>query len=171
MEYLLGQYCGIDDEELIKQGVEKVKGVIRDNYVNRADAEVVKSKIRFQGSYKIIDKITVSLNDGSANVNEANFSNLGLKKVPIADALVMDNPKLLSGGGVWCILDIGYNQAEDVDMRWMIMNLKPIQVANVDVEEYQQIRKEFTTTIILLNLDLKELVSHIYSRSFLLMGF
>lgn len=145
LEYLLGQYCAIDDEELIRKGIEKVKGVIKDNYVNRSDSEIVKAKVRNSGSYKIIDKITVRLNDSAANVYEADFSNLGLRKVPIADALVLENPKLLSGGGVWCILDIGYTHADAVDMRWLIMNLKPIQVANVDLGEYLDLRKEFTT--------------------------
>lgn len=144
LEYLLGQYCAIDDEEIIKSGIEKVKNVIKDNYVHRSDAEIVKSKIRDSGSYKIIDKITVSLND-RANLYEAEFASLGLKGVPIADQMVMDNPKLLSGGGVWCILTIGYSHAEDVQMRWIIIDIKPIQVSNVNLEEYTQLRKEFTT--------------------------
>lgn len=144
LEYLLGQYCAIDDEEIIKSGIEKVKNVIKDNYVHRSDAEIVKSKIRDSGSYKIIDKITVSLND-RANLYEAEFASLGLKGVPIADQMVMDNPKLLSGGGVWCILNIGYSHADDVQMRWIIIDIKPIQVSNVDLEEYTQLRKEFTT--------------------------
>jgi len=144
LEYLLGQYCAIDDEEIIKSGIEKVKNVIKDNYVHRSDAEIVKSKIRDSGNYKIIDKITVSLND-RANLYEAEFASLGLKGVPIADQMVMDNPKLLSGGGVWCILNIGYSHAEDVQMRWIINDIKPIQVSNVNLEEYTQLRKEFTT--------------------------
>ncbi len=144
LEYLLGQYCAIDDEKIIKSGIEKVKNVIKDNYVHRSDAEIVKSKIRDSGSYKIIDKITVSLND-RANLYEAEFASLGLKGVPIADQMVMDNPKLLSGGGVWCILNIGYSHAEEVQMRWIIIDIKPIQVSNVDLEEYTQLRKEFTT--------------------------
>ena len=68
LEYLLGQYCAIDDEEIIQAGIEKVRNVIRDNYVHRSDAEIVKAKIRNAGSYKIIDKINVSLNDKSANM-------------------------------------------------------------------------------------------------------
>ena len=144
LEYLLGQYCAIDDEEIIKSGIEKVKNVIKDNYVHRSDAEIVKSKIRYSGSYKIIDKITVSLND-RANLYEAEFASLGLKGVPIADQMVMDNPKLLSGGGVWCILNIGYSHADDVQMRWIIIDIKPIQVSNVNLDEYTQLRKEFTT--------------------------
>jgi ATP-dependent Lon protease len=144
LEYLLGQYCAIDDEELIKAGVEKVKNVIKDNYVHRSDAEIVKHKIRELGSFKIIDKISVSLND-RANIYQAEFANLGLKGVPIPDAMVSENSKLLSGGGVWCILTMGYSHAEDVDVRWLIVDLKPIQVANVDLQEYIELRKAFTT--------------------------
>jgi ATP-dependent Lon protease len=144
LEYLLGQYCAIDDEEIIKNGVEKVRQVIRDNYVHRSDAEIVKAKIRNSGSHKIIDKINVSLND-RANIYEAEFANLGLKGVPISDVMVMENQKLLSGGGVWCILTMGYSHADDVSMRWVILEIKPIQVANVQLEEYINLRKEFTT--------------------------
>lgn len=145
LEYLLGQYCAIDDEEVIKAGIEKVRDVIRDNYVHRSDAEIVKAKVRNAGSYKIIDKITVSLNDTQANIYEADFANLGLRKVPIADQMVLDNPKLLSGGGVWSIVTVGYSHADDISMRWLIVDLKPIQVANVNLQEYTDLRKEFTT--------------------------
>lgn len=144
LEYLLGQYCAIDDDEIIHDGIEKVKSIIRDNYVHRSDAEIVKAKIRDTGNHKIIDKINVSLND-RANIYEAEFASLGLKKVPIPDQMVMSNQKLLSGGGVWCILNMGYSHADDTDMRWIIVDLKPIQVANVDLQEYIGLRKEFTT--------------------------
>jgi ATP-dependent Lon protease len=145
LEYLLGQYCAIDDEEVIKAGIEKVRNVIRDNYVHRSDSENVKLKIRTTGSYKIIDNIKVKLNDSEANIYEADFANLGIKKVPIPDQMVMDNPKLLSGGGVWCIMDMGFSHAEDISMRWVIVGLKAIQVANVDLNEYIELRKEFTS--------------------------
>jgi ATP-dependent Lon protease len=145
LEYLLGQYCAIDDDEIIQSGIEKVTNVIRDNYVHRSDAEIVKAKIRNAGSYKIIDKINVSLNDKSANMYEADFANLGLRKVPISDKMVIDNPKLLSGGGVWSILTMTYSHEDDINMRWIITDLKPIQVSNVNLEEYIDLRKEFTS--------------------------
>ncbi|MCG8814107.1 BREX system Lon protease-like protein BrxL, partial [Tenacibaculum finnmarkense] len=144
LEYLLGQYCAIDDDEIITAGIEKVKNVIRDNYVHRSDSEVVKAKIRDRGNYKVIDKISVSLND-KANIYEAEFASLGLRNVPIADKMVMENQKLLSGGGVWCILNIGYSHADDISMRWIIIDIKPIQVSNVNLDEYVNLRKEFTT--------------------------
>ncbi len=145
LEYLLGQYCAIDDEEIIQSGIEKVRNVIRDNYVHRSDAEIVKAKIRNSGSHKIIDKINVTLNDRSANMYEADFANLGLRKVPISDKMVIDNPKLLSGGGVWSIVTLAYSHEDDIDMRWIIADLKPIQVSNVNLNEYIDLRKEFTS--------------------------
>lgn len=144
LEYLLGQYCAIDDEEIINAGVDKVRTVIKENYVHRSDAEIVKHKIRSEGSHKIIDKITVNLND-TDNVYEAEFANLGLKKVPVSDTHVDENRKLLSGGGVWSILTMSYSHADETNMRWVIVDLKPIQVANVDLEEYLDLRKNFTT--------------------------
>jgi ATP-dependent Lon protease len=144
LEYLLGQYCAIDDEEVIQAGIEKVRNVIRDNYVHRSDSEIVKNKIRSTGSYKIIDKINVSLND-RANIYEAEFANMGLTKVPISDAIVNANKKLLSGGGVWSIIEMGYSHEDGVTVRWVITDLKPIQVSNVDLEEYVELRKEFTS--------------------------
>jgi len=144
LEYLLGQYCVIDDEKIISDGVDKVRNIIAANYVHRSDAEVVKHKIRSQGSYKIIDKINVSLND-RANIYQAEFANLGLKNVPIADVMVDENRKLLSGGGVWCVLTMAYSHADETDMRWVIADLKPIQVSNVDLEEYKALRANFST--------------------------
>jgi ATP-dependent Lon protease len=144
LEYLLGQYCAIDDEAVIQAGIEKVRNVIRDNYVHRSDSEIVKNKIRSLGSYKIIDKINVSLNDRE-NIYEAEFANMGLTKVPISDAIVDANKKLLSGGGVWSIIEMGYSHDDGIAVRWLITDLKPIQVSNIDLEEYKELRKEFTS--------------------------
>lgn len=144
LEYLLGQFCAINDEAIIETGIEKVKNIIKNNYVHRADAEMVKSIIRQEGQYKIIDKINVSLND-KANIYEAEFANLGIKKVPIADRMVVENKKLLSGGGVWCILTMGYSHAAETETRWIIEDIKPIQIANVNIEEYLEARSKFSS--------------------------
>lgn len=144
LEYLLGQYCAVDDEEIIKTGLDKVRTVIKNNYVHRSEAEIVKASIRERGSHKIIDKINVSLNDRD-NIYEAEFSSLGLKKIPIADNIVMANKKLLSGGGVWCILTMSFSHEDDAENRWLIVDLKPIQIANVNLEEFLELRDAFTT--------------------------
>ncbi len=144
LEYLLGQYCASDDEEVIEQGLEKVKSVIQNNYVHRAEAESVKGKIREAGRHRIIDKVTVVLND-KQDLYQATFSNLGLSGIPIATEYVKANPKLLSGNGVWCIVTIGYLSGEGVAVRWEIQALKPIQISNIDVQDYIDQREKFTT--------------------------
>lgn len=144
LEYLLGQYCASDDEEIIGEGLEKVKQVIQNNYVHRADAESVKGLIRENGKHRIIDKVTVVLNEKNDEYH-ATFSNLGLTGVPIATDYVRKNPKLLSGNGVWCIVTIGYISGESVKVRWEIQTLKPIQISNIDLQEYIDQRKNFTT--------------------------
>ena len=144
LEYLLGQYCATDDQEAIEAGLEKVKQVIKNNYVHRAEAESVKGKIRENGKYRIIDKVTVTLNEKDDEYQAA-FANLGLTRVPIGTQYVKANPKLLSGNGVWCIVTIGYISGEDIKVRWDIQTLKPVQISNVDVQEYIDQRQNFTT--------------------------
>ena len=144
LEYLLAQHCASSDETIIAEGVERVKKIIRDNYINRADSEEVKGKIRERGSFTIIDKVTAILNDKS-DCYVASFANLDLSNVPVADEIVRKNNKLLSGNGVWSIVTIGYISGEDVRMRWEIQKLKPIQVANIDLEFYKAQRCKFTT--------------------------
>lgn len=144
LEYLLGQYCASDDPEMIAEGIERVKTVIQHNYVHRAAAEEVKGKIREAGRYRIIDKISVQLND-RADQYEADFANLGLSKIPIGAEWVRQNPKLLSGNGVWSIVTINYLSGEDVRVRWEIETLKPIQISNINIQDYTAQRDNFTT--------------------------
>ena len=144
LEYLLGQYCASDDPQIIEEGVEKVKTVIRNNYISRAEADLIKGKIRERGSYTVIDKITATLND-KEDLYEVSFANLGLAKIPVGDSVVRRNPKLLSENGVWSIVKINYLSGDDVHVRWEIQSLKPIQISNIDLEEYVQQREKFTT--------------------------
>lgn len=144
LEYLLGQYCASDDEEMITAGLEKVKTVIQNNYVHRAASEEVKGKIKEAGRYRIIDKISVQLND-KADQYEADFANLNLSRIPIGSEWVKRNPKLLSGNGVWSIVTINYLSGEDIKVRWEIETLKPIQISNINIDDYIEQRAKFTT--------------------------
>lgn len=144
LEYLLGQHCATDDPVAIVAGLESVQRILAKHYVHRNQAELVKSTIKERGSHKVIDKLTVELND-KGGFYEAEFTNLGLKKVPINDDFVRRFPKLLVGG-VWCITDVSYEVAEDQRASpWKIDALKPIQVARVDYEEFLKARAQFTT--------------------------
>ena len=144
LEYLLGMYCATDDEDTLNDGIERVKSVLSDNYVRPDEAEKIKSKIRELGQYSVIDKITVKLNE-KKDLYEAEFSNLGLKGVPIASYYVKEYDKLLQGG-IWCILKMDYYFDEEVKNAspFNISNLKPIQMPNMDIEEIFDGRKNFS---------------------------
>lgn len=144
LEYLLGQYCASDDQEQINQGLEKVKEVITNNYVQRQDAEMIKGLIREKGRYRIIDNISVQLSERDDEYH-ATFANLGITHVPIGTQYVQQNPKLLSGNGVWCIVTVGYIPGDNIKVRWDIQTLKPIQISNIDIHDYVSQRQKFTT--------------------------
>lgn len=144
LEYLLGQHCASDDPEVISSGLESVRRILAKHYVHRNQAELVKSTIKEKGRHKVIDKLTVELND-KGGFYEAEFTNLGLKKVPVSDDFVRRYPKLLVGG-IWCIVDVTYEVAEDPRASpWQIDTLKPIQVARIEYEEFVKARSQFTT--------------------------
>ena len=144
LEYLLGQYCATSDEASIQTGIETVKEILRKHYVHRNEAGLVRSNIKEKGRYKVIDKISVALNDKS-DAYEAEFSNLGIKKVLVDSGTIKSHPKLLVGG-VWCIADIEYEFKEKKnDVPWILSTLKPIQLSHFDFEGYVEARKQFTT--------------------------
>lgn len=144
LEYLLGQYCATDDEASIETGIETVKEILRKHYVHRNEAGLIQSTIREKGRYKVIDRISVALNE-KTDAYEAVFENLSIKRVAVDSGTVKANPKLLVSG-VWCIADVQYEFAEDSRVSpWVLETLKPIQIARVDFEPYVEARKQFTT--------------------------
>jgi ATP-dependent Lon protease len=144
LEYLLGQYCATDDEASIATGIETVKDILRKHYVHRSQAGLVQSTIKEKGRYKIIDQVSVALNE-KTDAYEAVFENLGIKRVAIDSATVKAHPKLLVTG-VWCIADVQYDFSDDNRISpWIIDTLKPIQIARVDYDSYRQTRDHFTT--------------------------
>ena len=144
LEYLLGQYCASDDEATINTGIETVKEILARHYVHRNEANFVRSTIKEKGHHKVIDKIVVALND-KKDVYEAQFSNLGLKGIIVSSEIIKKHPKLLVNG-VWCISELEYEPSEDKTVSpWLLNSLKPIQMAHLDIENYLNQRKQFTT--------------------------
>lgn len=144
LEYLLGQYCATDDEASIATGIETVKDILRKHYVHRSQAGLIQSTIKERGRYKVIDQVSVALNE-KTDAYEAVFENLGIKRVAIDSATVKAHPKLLVTG-IWCIADVQYEFSEDSRISpWIVETLKPIQIARVDYEGYRNTRDNFTT--------------------------
>lgn len=143
LEYLLGQYCATNDEASIQTGIDTVKEILAKHYVHRNEAGLIRSNIREKGRYKVIDRIGVSLNDKD-DVYEAEFANLGIKKLLVDADTIKRHPKLLVSG-VWCIADVEYDHSEDKRITpWVLSTIKPIQMSHFDLEGYLQARQEFT---------------------------
>lgn len=134
LEYLLGMYCASDDPEIIEQGLRNVKTVLAENYVRPDEAEKVKSLVRERGSYKVIDRVTVKLNERKDKY-EASFSNLGIKDAEISAGIVKEYEKLLVGG-IWVIATLSYYFDEgQTSSPFGVSLLKPIQMPNMNMEE------------------------------------
>ena len=144
LEFLLGQYCCSDEEDVIESGVAKVKKILADNFVRPDEAQKILSVLRQKGTYSVIDKITVNLNIKN-DTYEAEFSNLGIKNVPISEDYPTQYDRLLCGG-IWCMVNLEY-QFDEEDKKGTpirILKLQPIQMPHVDIKDLQEGRKYFT---------------------------
>ena len=144
LEYLLGMYCSSLNEDEIEAGVETVKRILAENYVRPDEAQKIIAKLREKGSYTVIDRISVHLNI-KEDIYEAEFSNLGIKQVPIAESYVRDYERLLCGG-IWCIVQMEYfyDEADKHRTPFMIHKLTPIQMPSLDFDEVKAARARFT---------------------------
>ena len=144
LEYLLGMYCATDDEATIADGIEQVREILRVHYVNRNEAELIKSKIKEKGHHKIIDCVSVELN-AQGGIYEMSFQNLGIKKVPV-DVQTVKNTKKLLVGGVWCMIDVQYDIVEEKGVSpWSIRSLKAIQMSGFDKDAYLASREKMSS--------------------------
>ncbi|WGN88971.1 protease Lon-related BREX system protein BrxL [Ligilactobacillus faecis] len=144
LEYLLGMYASSLDEALVEKGVENVKNILSRNYVRPDEAEKIKAKIRENGSYTVIDKVSVSLNEWQDQY-EAEFSNLGLRGVRISNEYLQKYDRLL-GGGIWCIIQMEYqfDENDPVNSPFIVKKIDPIQMPKLDIAEFKKSRESFT---------------------------
>lgn len=143
LEYLLGNYCSSEDEEVVADGLQTVKRVLSDNFVRPDEAEKIKSQIREKGTYKVIDKVSVQLNE-KRDVYEAQLVSLGIQGVVVPTSTVKQYEKLLVGG-IWALVTLEYFYEEgQKGSPFSVRQLKPIQMPNMDMEELRQGRRHFT---------------------------
>lgn len=144
LEFLLGQYCATNDEDSIRSGIETVKEILHRHYVHRNEAGLIRSNIRERGRWKVIDKVSVALNE-KTDAYEASFANLGIKKVLVDSDTVKKNQKMLVSG-IWSIADLEYEHKEEANaVPWVLGSLKAIQMSSFDFYEFVTKRDAFTT--------------------------
>lgn len=145
LEFLLGQYCSSDDDAIIETGVQQVKRILADNFVRPDESQKILFQLRKRGSHTVIDMITVQL-DIQKNRYFAQFSNLGLARVPIEDEYPEKYDRLLCGG-IWCIVQLDYESVEEAKKNGypiQIRKLTPIQMPHIDIDDLKAGRKAFT---------------------------
>jgi ATP-dependent Lon protease len=145
LEYLLANSCSTDDEQKIAAGIENVKRILREHYVNPDEANLIQAKIREQGSYKIIDKISVRL-DASKDKYWAELSNTNIREANISDELVHQHDKMMMGG-IWAVIDIEYDSSYVIGNKiypFCISKIRPIQLSNFDDSKIRECRSQFT---------------------------
>ncbi len=145
LEFLLGQYCSSDDDAIIESGVQQVKRILADNFVRPDENQKILSQLRKRGSHTVIDMITVQL-DIQKNRYFAQFSNLGLTKIPIEDEYPEKYDRLLCGG-IWCIVQPDYEYVEEDKKNGcpiQIRKLTPIQMPHIDIDDLKAGRRAFT---------------------------
>lgn len=145
LEYLIANSCSTDDEEKIKEGMDNVKRILSEHYVNPEESALIHSKIREKGRYKIIDKISVEL-DSKKDIYWAKLQNSNINNGNIRDGLVKEHDKMLMGG-IWAIIDVEYDPDIKIGQHiypFVITNIKPIQLSSFDNSKIINKRKEFT---------------------------
>jgi len=146
LEFLLAQYCATTSESAIIEGVESVRRILARHYVNRGDSELIKSRIYEAGQYRIIDKVSVTLDDIHDRYS-ATFENLGITNALVSDATVRENDRLLTGG-VWCMADVSYVSTGDTGAKatspWIVSRLQAIQLPRFDFDRYCRGRASFS---------------------------
>ena len=143
LEYLLGNYCSSQDEEIVEEGLQTVKKILADNFVRPDEAEKIKSLIREKGTYKVIDKVSVQLNE-KRDVYEAQLVSLGIKGVVVPTPFVKEYEKLLVGG-MWALVTLEYFFEEgQKGTPFSVRQIRPIQMPNMDMEELREGRRHFT---------------------------
>ncbi len=145
LEYLLANTCSTEDETKLQEGIENVKSILRDHYVNPEECNLIQSKLREKGNYKIIDKISVDL-DPQNDKYWATISNSNIKKGNISDHLVQKHEKILLGG-IWAIIDMEYDPMITIGSKvypFVVKDIKPIQLSFFDNNLIAEKRKEFS---------------------------
>ena len=157
LEFLLGQYCSSDDETVIEKGVQNVKRILADNFVRPDESQKILPQLRKKGSHTIIDMVTVRL-DMKKDCFFAEFSNLGIGNVPIADEYPEKFDRLLCGG-IWCIVQLDYEVEGDNNFGIEDIDGNPLRSKQKKQKDIQPFifRKSFSSLLQFININVRHL--------------
>jgi ATP-dependent Lon protease len=146
LEYLIGKYCATDDPAAIEVGLRMVNRTIAENFIRPDEANKAQYSLKDRGKATFIDKVRVRVLEEKDWAEMANFGN---KYLHVPDQLIRKYPRILELG-VWAQVDLEYRIVEDEEHGgkghpFYITDIRPIQLASFDFEQYIEGRREFTT--------------------------
>jgi ATP-dependent Lon protease len=146
-EFLLGRYCASTDDQEIAEGLEIVQRQLQNRTVRAGEEELFKARAREQGSVKLIDIVTVRL-DQKTDSYLATLPSLRLSDVRILEDIVAQHERLLTGG-FYAEIDLEYDAAIALEKNGRPFNvgaLRPIQMSKrTALDDMARGRLGFTT--------------------------
>jgi ATP-dependent Lon protease len=130
VEFMLGRYCATIDEQEIAEGLELVRSQLTSRTVRAGEDELVKSRARETGATRVIDIVNARL-DAKSDSYLATLPSLRLPDVRIADELVRENERMLTGG-FYAEVDLGYDATiaqERGGRPFQVNAVRPIQLS------------------------------------------
>jgi ATP-dependent Lon protease len=145
-EFLLGRYCATTDPKEIAEGLGVVQRSMKERTVRPGEEELFKSKAREKGRVKVIDLLRGRL-DARTDSYKAELPSLQLSDIHIADDLVNQNDRMLTGG-FYAEVTLEYIAAlgrEAEGQPFRIDSVRPIQMSTRDaVERFIAGRRSFS---------------------------
>lgn len=146
VEFMLGRYCASTDPDEIEEGLEIVQRQLSSRTVRAGEEELFKARAYKDGSIKLIDIVSARFVEKERGYL-ANLPGINLNRVRIADKLVDDNERLLTGG-FYAEVTLEYDAviAEENGNAFGIKEIRPIQLSKRNVLEVMaEARKSFSS--------------------------
>lgn len=143
LEYLIDNYCS---EETFHEDMEKVVRRLKETFVYGAEVEKIRHYIRENRHHSVIANLEVRLVE-TEDKYWATISAINENFVNIPENIVRQYPMLLSGG-MWGTIDLTYDETEVHNKKirpFKVTAFTPFQVSVINLDEYIEKRKEFTT--------------------------
>jgi len=138
-EYLIAKACG---DHITPECLRKVSILVEKYYREPQEKDKVKFDLVKNGKIDLIAEIKVE-KDVETGLNFVVLLNIPIEDpITIPDNIVEQNPRLLEMG-LWGKTTIEYNPSSSIKMT--VTDFKPFQIANVDLGQFAEGRKEFTT--------------------------
>lgn len=144
MEYLVARFVNPDDPIA---GQAKIDRILTENWVDSAEKELIKSRIKERGIYNLLGSVQVRL-DASKDHYWVTVPAIGENTVRITRNILVEHGDSLLAGGAWGTCTLEYDNNYKIGSRiypFVMTDFKPFQITRVSLDDYIEKRRLFTT--------------------------